>query len=129
MRARSSRGQRGAVLPEGMLEVQVALPLRAVGASLVAIAAPNPSPQLRRAVGLINAREQPELAINRLQDLGVTLATATTRCCNEASARGTARARPPSQLPNVPSGAFHLERGEVAVLLAEGDANMMYRQA
>ena len=66
-----------ALLPEGMLEVQVALPLRAVGASLVAIAAPNPSPQLRRAVGSINAREQPELAINRLQDLGVTLATAT----------------------------------------------------
>ena len=66
-----------ALLPEGMLELQVALPLRAVGASLVAIAAPNPSPQLRRAVGSINAREQPELAINRLQDLGVTLATAT----------------------------------------------------
>ena len=69
--------QAAAVLPEGTLEVQVALPLRAVGASLVAVAAPNPSPQLRRAVGSINARESPELAINRLPDLGVTLATAT----------------------------------------------------
>ena len=66
-----------ALLPEGMLEVQVALPLRAVGASLVAIAAPNPSPQLRRAVESITAAEPAELAIDRLPDLGVTLATAT----------------------------------------------------
>ena len=66
-----------ALLPERMLEVQVALPLRAVGPSLVAIAAPNPSPQLRRAVGSINAAEPAELAINRLPDLGVTLTTAT----------------------------------------------------
>ena len=61
----------------GTLEVQVALPLRAVGASLVAIAAPNPSPQLRKAVGSLTAAEPPELPITRLPALGVTLATAT----------------------------------------------------
>ncbi len=69
--------QAAALLPEGTLDVQVALPLRAVGASLVAIAAPNPSPQLRRAVGSISATEPSELAIARLPGLGVTLATAT----------------------------------------------------
>lgn len=69
-----------ALLPGGTMEVQVALPLRAIGASLLAIAAPNPSPQLRRAVASLTSvtgEQQPELAISRLPDLGVTLATAT----------------------------------------------------
>ena len=66
-----------ALLPGGTLEVQVVLPLRAVGASLLAIAAPNPSPQLREALASATAERQPALAISRLPDLGVTLATAT----------------------------------------------------
>lgn len=72
--------QAAALLPDGTMEVQVALPLRAVGANLLAIAAPNPSPQLRSAVASFTsgtAAKQPELAISRLPDLGVTLATAT----------------------------------------------------
>ena len=36
-----------ALLPGGTMEIRLALPLRSVGASLLAIAAPNPSPQLR----------------------------------------------------------------------------------
>lgn len=78
---RSRPTTRGAaLLPAGTMEVQVALPLRAVGASLVAIAAPNPSPQLRRALSAITstgAGQQPRLALSRLSDLGVTLTTAT----------------------------------------------------
>lgn len=69
-----------ALLPGGTMEIRLALPLRTVGASLLAIAAPNPSPQLRRAVAAItsvDAEQEPELAIDRLPDLGVTLATAT----------------------------------------------------
>ena len=69
-----------ALLPGGTLEIRLALPLRAVGASLLAIAAPNPSPQLRRTVATItsaSAEQPPELAIGRLPDLGVTLATAS----------------------------------------------------
>ena len=65
-----------ALLPDGTLEIQEALPLRAVGVSLLAIAAPNPSPQLREALGSVGPTEQPALAISRLPDLGVTLATA-----------------------------------------------------
>ena len=69
-----------ALLPGGTMEIRLALPLRAVGASLLAIAAPNPSPQLRRTVATItsaSAEQQPDLAISRLPDLGVTLATAS----------------------------------------------------
>ena len=69
-----------ALLPGGTMEIRLALPLRTVGASLLAIAAPNPSPQLRRtvaAVTSVNAEQEPELAIDRLPDLGVTLTTAT----------------------------------------------------
>ena len=69
-----------ALLPGGTMEIRLALPLRAVGASLLAIAAPNPSPQLRRTVATItsaSAEQPPELAIGRLPDLGVTLATAS----------------------------------------------------
>ena len=65
-----------ALLPDGTLEIQEALPLRAVGVSLLAIAAPNPSPQLREALGSVGTTEQPALAIGRLPDLGVMLATA-----------------------------------------------------
>ena len=69
-----------ALLPGRTMEIRLALPLRAVGASLLAIAAPNPSPQLRRTVATItsaSAEQQPDLAISRLPDLGVTLATAS----------------------------------------------------
>ena len=69
-----------ALLPGGTMEIRLALPLRSVGASLLAIAAPNPSPQLRRALEAVTSATpgpQPELAISRLPDLGVTLATAT----------------------------------------------------
>ena len=65
------------LLPNGTMDVQVALPLRAVGASLVAIAAPNPSPQLRRALASATSGQHPELAIGQLPDLGITLTTAT----------------------------------------------------
>ena len=65
------------LLPGRTMDVQVALPLRAVGASLVAIAAPNPSPQLRRALASATSGQHSELAIGRLPDLGITLTTAT----------------------------------------------------
>ena len=65
------------LLPGRTMDVQVALPLRAVGASLVAIAAPNPSPQLRRALASTTSGQHSELAIGQLPDLGITLTTAT----------------------------------------------------
>ena len=65
----------GALLPDGAMEIQVALPLRAIGANLLAIAAPNPSPQLRGALAAGTGKQ--ELAIGRLPDLGVTVTTTT----------------------------------------------------
>ena len=65
------------LLPGRTMDVQVALPLRAVGASLVAIAAPNPSPQLRRALASTTSGQHSELAIGQLPDLGIALTTAT----------------------------------------------------